>query len=163
MQKTILFILTTIFFAQVYSQNILEGKRVLWIGTSIPAHCTYPKNACENLGMTCRNHAIGASFLSIRPFSPDEEIETHTGYALSMSSAEKEELYQPWLQEGRITRHRLDVWKFSSYDQRIIQYLDPTTLCRPNTSGEGILLIGTPTTAALSSEHSTMSITVSKK
>ena len=128
MQKTILFILTTIFFAQVYSQNILEGKRVLWIGTSIPAHCTYPKNACENLGMTCRNHAIGASFLSIRPFSPDEEIETHTGYALSMSSAEKEELYQPWLQEGRITRHRLDVWKFSSYDQRIIQYLDSTDI-----------------------------------
>ena len=66
MHRTILFILTTFIFGQVYSQNILEGKRVLWIGTSIPAHCTYPKNACENLGMTCRNHAIGASFLSIR-------------------------------------------------------------------------------------------------
>ena len=128
MQRTILLILTAFFFGQVYSQSILEGKRVLWIGTSIPAHCTYPKNACEALGMTCRNHAIGASFLSIRPFSPDEEIETHTGYALSMSSDEKEELYKPWLQEGRITRHRLDVWKFSSYDQRIIQYLDSTDI-----------------------------------
>lgn len=128
MHRTILFILTTFIFGQVYSQNILEGKRVLWIGTSIPAHCTYPKNACEALGMTCRNHSIGASFLSIRPFSPDEEIEDHTGYALSMSSAEKEELYQPWLQEGHIDRHRLDVWKFSSYDRRIIEYLDSTDI-----------------------------------
>ena len=128
MLRTILFILATFIFGQVYSQNILEGKRVLWIGTSIPAHCTYPKNACEALGMTCRNHSIGASFLSIRPFSPDEEIEDHTGYALSMSSAEKEELYQPWLQEGRIDRHRLDVWKFSSYDRRIIEYLDSTDI-----------------------------------
>ena len=128
MHRTILFILTIFIFSQVYSQNILEGKRVLWVGTSIPTHCSYPKNACENLGMTCRNHSIGASFLSIRPFSPDEEIEIHTGYALSMSSAEKEELYQSWLQEGRIDRHRLDVWKFSSYDRRIIEYLDSTDI-----------------------------------
>ena len=128
MQRTILFILTIFFIGQVYSENILEGKRVLWTGTSIPAHCSYTKNACEALGMTCRNHSIGASFLSIRPFSPNEEIESHTGYALSMSSAEKEELYQPWLQEGRIDRHQLDVWKFSSYDQRIIEYLDSTDI-----------------------------------
>ena len=128
MQRTILFILTTFFFGQVYSQNILEGKRVLWIGTSIPTHCTYPKNSCEALGMTCLNHSIGASFLSIRPFSPDEEIENHTGYSLSMSSEEKEELYRPWLDEGRISRHQLDVWKFSSFDQRIIQYLDSTDI-----------------------------------
>lgn len=128
MHRTILFFLTTFIICQVYSQNILEDKRVLWVGTSIPAHCTYPKNACENLGMTCRNYSIGASFLSIRPFNTDEEIESHTGYALSMSSEEKEELYQPWLQEGRITRHQLDVWKFSSYDKRIIEYLDSTDI-----------------------------------
>ena len=115
-------------FSQTDTQSILEGKRVLWVGTSIPAHCTYPKNACDNLGMTCRNHSIGASFLSIRPFNPDEEIEDHTGYSLSMSSEEKEELYQPWLQEGRITRNQLDVWKFSSYDKRIIEYLDSTDI-----------------------------------
>ena len=128
MHRTILLILTTFIFSQVYSQNILEGKYVLWLGTSIPAHCTYPKNACEALGMTCRNHSIGASFISIRPFDPDEEIESHTGYALSMSSDEKEVLYQPWLQEGRITRHQLDVWRFSSYDKRIIEYLDSTDI-----------------------------------
>ena len=128
MQRTVFFILATFIFSQVYTQNLLEGKRVLWIGTSIPAHCSYPKNACESLGMTCRNHSIGASFLSIRPFNPDEEIESHTGYALSMSSDEKEELYHPWLEEGRITRHQLDVWKFSSYDSRIIEYLDSTDI-----------------------------------
>ena len=124
MQRTILFILTTFIFSQVYTQNILEGKRVLWVGTSIPTHCSYPFNACQNLAMLCMNHSIGASFLSIRPFSLEEEVQTYTGYSLSMTSDEKEELYQPWLQYGRINRHQLDVWKFTSYDNRIIPHLD---------------------------------------
>ena len=42
------------------------GKRVLWLGTSIPEGCSYPKAACEKLGMHCVNQALGSSFLAIR-------------------------------------------------------------------------------------------------
>lgn len=104
----------------VVTSQTLEGKRVLWLGTSIPAGCTYPKNACANLGMTCLNHSIGESFLAERTFTVPER---HSGFSLSMSMAEKDSAYRHLVEEGIIDKHTLDVWKFTSYDNRMIPFL----------------------------------------
>ena len=40
-----------------------DRKKVLWLGTSIPGGCTYPKVACEQNDMGCINKAVGSSFL----------------------------------------------------------------------------------------------------
>lgn len=100
----------------------LDSLHVLWIGTSIPAQCTYPKNACKSHGMHVLNRSIGSSFLSIRPFT--EEIHEYTGYSLSMTIAEKEELYRPWVNDSLIDEMLLDSWKYCSYENLIFSYLD---------------------------------------
>jgi len=39
----------------------LPVKAVLWVGTSIPQWCTYPVNACTNLGLKVSNTSISSS------------------------------------------------------------------------------------------------------
>lgn len=102
------------------NSQTLEGKKVLWLGTSIPAGCTYPKNSCANLGMECQNNAMGASFLAELVFT---EPKTHSGYSLSMSRSEKDSAYSHLVDAGIIEKHQLDVWKFTSYDNRMTPYL----------------------------------------
>lgn len=105
----------------IVRSQILDGKRVLWLGTSIPAGCTYPKNACANLGMECLNHAIGESFIAERIFTLPQP---HLGYSLAMSAEEKDSAYRHFVEEGMIDKHQLDVWKFTSYDNRMTPYLN---------------------------------------
>lgn len=104
----------------IVTSQTLEGKRVLWLGTSIPAGCTYPQNACANLGMTCLNHAIGESFVAERTFTVPAR---HSGFSLSMSMEEKDSAYRHLVEEGIIDKHQLDVWKFTSYDNRMLPFL----------------------------------------
>ena len=104
----------------VVDSQTLEGKRVLWLGTSIPAGCTYPQNACTNLGMTCLNHAIGESFVAERTFTVPAR---HSGLSLSMSMVEKDSAYAHLVEQGIIDKHQLDVWKFASYDNLILPFL----------------------------------------
>ncbi len=101
-----------------------DSIRILWLGTSIPAHCTYPRNACTTLGYTVRNRSIGSSFLAIRPQT--YEIQQYTGYSLTMTMDEKERLYRPWVNEGLISEALLTEWKYASYDNLILPALDST-------------------------------------
>ncbi len=101
-----------------------DSLRVLWTGTSIPAHCTYPKAAGSALGYSIRNHSIGSSFLTIRPHTDD--IQRYTGYSLTMTMAEKEELYRPWVNDSLISEALLSEWKYASYDNLILPSLDST-------------------------------------
>lgn len=119
MKKFILLHLS-LFFSLIINAQTLEGKKVLWLGTSIPAGCTYPRNACANLGMECQNNAMGASFLAESTFT---EKSTYTGYSLSMSIAEKDSAYKHFVEDGIIDKHQLDVWKFTSYENRMIPFL----------------------------------------
>lgn len=95
------------------------GKRVLWLGTSIPAGCTYPKKACEALGLKCTNRAVGASFICIHP--SEEPLYDHTGNSLSMTKREKEELYKPIEQEGKISRQRYEMWLDCSFEELVMK------------------------------------------
>ena len=108
------------------AQNLLQGKRVLWIGTSIPAHCTYPKHSANALGFSLNNRSVGASFITIRPFTGT--VHDHTGYSLSLTRAEKDSIYRPWVNEGIIDEHQLDVWKYTSYESLILSHLDTTDI-----------------------------------
>lgn len=111
---------TYIILCTTINAQTLQGKKVLWLGTSIPAECTYPQNACANLGMTCQNNAMGASFLAELPFTIPQE---HSGYSLSMSTSEKDSAYSHLVTTGIISQHRLNVWKFTSYDNRVTPFL----------------------------------------
>ncbi len=101
-----------------------DSLRVLWIGTSIPAHCTYPRHACQALGYSVRNRSIGSSFLSIRPHT--DQVQEYTGYSLTMTMSEKEELYRPWVNDSLIDEAMLTAWKYTSYDNLILSALDST-------------------------------------
>lgn len=118
--KNLLLLCTFLCACIAINSQSLEGKKVLWLGTSIPAGCTYPKNSCANLGMECQNNAIGASFLAELVFT---EPKTHSGYSLSMSRSEKDSAYRHMVDAGIIDKHMLDVWKFTSYDNRMTPYL----------------------------------------
>lgn len=104
------------------AQSVLQGKHVMWLGTSISQLASYPKQSCQNLGMTCLNHSVGASFVIIRPHH--QVLYDYSGYSLSMSVAEKEERYRPCVEDGTIDEHQLNTWKFTSYDRLIFDYID---------------------------------------
>lgn len=40
--------------------NIPENLNVLWIGTSIPAGCSYPVNACNHIKAKCTNNYLSS-------------------------------------------------------------------------------------------------------
>lgn len=104
------------------SPEAFAGKRVLWLGTSIPQGCTYPSHSTSALGMGCDNHGIGSSFLCWGRTEPP--FQRHSGYSLSMSAAEKEALYRPYVLDGTITQQQLDEWKWTSYESRILEGIE---------------------------------------
>lgn len=106
------------------AQSVLEGKRVLWLGTSVPSIASYPTRSCAALGMSSLNRAVGASFACIRVHHP--VLYEYSGYSLSMTRAEKEERYRPYVEDGTITEHQLDVWKYTSYETLVFDYIDTT-------------------------------------
>lgn len=103
------------------SATDLKDKTVLWIGTSIPAGCTYPKYACQALGMKCINKSIGASFLSAKAINPP--FTDYAGNSLMMSSEEKESICRPYVDEGELDSLLLETWKKRSYDQLLKPYI----------------------------------------
>ena len=60
-KKTITMAFFLLFSAIAVSGQEYGYHEVLWVGTSIPAGCPYPNNACRALGWDCYNVAIGAS------------------------------------------------------------------------------------------------------
>jgi len=114
---------------------VFDGKKILWMGTSIPAQCTYPQNACLDVGATVTNVALASS--CIRRQSSDG---TFTGmswqkycYSLSQTSAEKEFIIANWstIRTSLISDPPLTldasaqaIIRNSSYEVKLTPYLD---------------------------------------
>lgn len=99
----------------------LYPVRVLWLGTSIPAGCTYPAYACAQLGALCENQARGASFLTSRELVAPFEY-SH-GLSLTMTADEKEMICRTYVETGEIKASDLKDWKNASYDVRLLPYV----------------------------------------
>lgn len=97
------------------------GKRVLWLGTSIPEGCSYPKAACEKLGMHCVNQALGSSFLAIRTATAPSRYDL---LSLTMSEEEKKAAYGDYVERGIITLSDYARALKSGYDHRVLPYVE---------------------------------------
>jgi len=77
---------------------ILHGKKVLWMGTSIPFQCTYPANSCGEHGALLTNVSLSSSM--IRKQKEDGSFTgldwSHYTLSLSQTSAEKEYIIANW-------------------------------------------------------------------
>ena len=103
--------------------SINNTKKVLWIGTSIPAGSTYPVNSCKALGRECLNKAIGASHIILRGTETPEEKPAQD-LSLSKKVSEYESQYRPLIESGKLDEGTLNIWKNSSYENVILPYLD---------------------------------------
>lgn len=106
--------------------NIPENLNVLWIGTSIPAGCSYPVNACNHIKAKCTNNSIGASFLSI--YNMDDKGELYAGLSLTETIAEKEEKYRKLVNNKTISQATLDLFKKASFESNIIPIIKSTDI-----------------------------------
>lgn len=97
----------------------LQGKRVLWLGTSISACASYPKVATANLGMTCVNHSVAASYMYVPEVKPP--FVKSSGNSLTMSRDEKEAAFRPYVTDGTITQQQLYEWQWVSYEGRVMK------------------------------------------
>lgn len=95
--------------------------RVLWLGTSIPAGCTYPAYASQAIGMKCTNNAIPASFLCLPRL--EGGIMSHTGYSLTMTAEEMEQTFRPYVKSGKLKNATLKYWKSISYETLLLKEL----------------------------------------
>ena len=121
-------IITTITFLILFSTINVSGQEygyheVLWLGTSIPAYCPYPKKACQALGWDCYNMAIGASGIVLNEGFLDNGRD---GKDLAETIKEKETRYRPYADMGKMPKKYLNCLKNYSYESCIIPYLDGT-------------------------------------
>lgn len=98
-------------------------KTVLWLGTSIPAGCTYPDVSTRNLQMRCINKSVPSSFLSAWVKEQNFDVRC-SGLSLTMSCAEKETAFRPYVESGKLTEEQLDYWKSTSYDMLVQPYIN---------------------------------------
>jgi hypothetical protein len=89
---------------------------VLWIGTSIPAGCTYPINSCENLGYKCINNSIGSSGICLNQGFLGNGRD---GRDLSEKIAEKKARYKDY-----VSAKTLEDYYNMSYERVVLPYLD---------------------------------------
>jgi hypothetical protein len=97
------------------SVSYLPVKTMLWVGTSIPQWCTYPVNACANLGLKCINTSISSSGLCLN-FGVLNNV--RDGLDLCETIDEKKFRYQ-----GKVSAAMLDTYYNSSYERAILPYL----------------------------------------
>ncbi len=93
----------------------LPVKTVLWVGTSIPQWCTYPINACNNLGLKCINTSISSSGICLNVGVLNN---VRDGLDLCETIDEKKARYQ-----GKVSASVLDAYYNSSYERAILPYL----------------------------------------
>ena len=97
------------------SVNYLPVKTVLWVGTSIPQWCTYPINACNNLGLKCINTSISSSGVCLN-FGVLNNV--RDGLDLCETMEDKKARYQ-----GKVSAAVLEAYYNSSYERAILPYL----------------------------------------
>ena len=93
-------------FFLLFSAIVVSGQEygyheVLWVGTSIPAGCPYPNNACRALGWDCYNVAIGASGIVVNEGLLKNDRD---GKDLAETIKEKEERYSPYMNRGIMSK-----------------------------------------------------------
>ena len=101
----------------------LDGKWVLWLGTSIPAGGQYPERSCANVGAKCTNQALGASFIRLGDQNPSTSLasnnsDIHRVYSLVESQAEKVAIWS-----SKATPAQLEIAKNASYEVKLLPYL----------------------------------------
>lgn len=97
------------------SVSYLPVKTVLWVGTSIPQWCTYPVNACNNLGLKCINTSISSSGICLNSGVLNN---VRDGLDLCETIDEKRVRYQ-----GKASATVLESYYAASYERAIIPYL----------------------------------------
>ena len=133
--------------------KIDSKANVLWVGTSIPSGNivdgvanNYPKMVADALGFNLYNNSIGASFVTFYPnngivndesynWQKKADIKEHVGYCLSATKQDVENKFRPILERIKANdstmtdadiEHYIGVWKWASYEDRIIPYIDGT-------------------------------------
>lgn len=126
---------------------------VLWVGTSISSGNVvdgvpnnYPQMVADALGFKLYNNSIGASFVTFYPnngivndesyyWQNKSDIKEHVGYCLSATKQDVENKFRPILERIKANdssmtdadiEHYIGVWKWASYEDRIIPYIDGT-------------------------------------
>lgn len=118
----------TMAFFLLFSAIAVSGQEygyheVLWVGTSIPAGCPYPNNACRALGWDCYNVAIGASGIVVNEGLLKNDRD---GKDLAETIKEKEERYSPYMNKGMMSKILMSNFRSYSYESCVIPYLDGT-------------------------------------
>lgn len=103
----------------------LTGKKVLWLGTSIPDGGQYPERSCEMVGASCTNQALGASFIQYGEQNPTTPIASDSSDIQRLSSlietiAEKKAI---WLDTGMCTQEQWQYALDSSYETKLLPYM----------------------------------------
>ena len=95
----------------VHNSSNWKGKKVLWLGTSIPDYGLYPEIISKRLGFTLTNEALGASM-----------IRKNDIRSLSMT---QEEYQAEYITSGKYsyTQAEVDAFKLNSYEKKIMQNL----------------------------------------
>ena len=133
--------------------KINSKANVLWVGTSIPAGNVvdgvpnnYPQMVADALGFNLYNNSIGASFVTYYPnngivndesynWQKKADIKEYVGYCLSATKQDVEDKFRPILERIKANdstmtdddiEHYIGVWKWASYEDRIIPYIDGT-------------------------------------
>ena len=133
--------------------KINSKANVLWVGTSIPAGNivdgvpnNYPQMVADALGFNLYNNSIGASFVTYYPnngnvndesywWQKKADIKEYVGYCLSATKQDVEDKFRPILERIKANdstmtdddiEHYIGVWKWASYEDRIIPYIDGT-------------------------------------
>ena len=133
--------------------KINSKANVLWVGTSIPAGNivdgvanNYPQMVADALGFNLYNNSIGASFVTYYPnngivndesynWQKKADIKEYVGYCLSATKQDVENKFRPILERIKANdstmtdddiEHYIGVWKWASYEDRIIPYIDGT-------------------------------------
>lgn len=133
--------------------KIDSKANVLWVGTSIPAGNVvdgvpnnYPQMVADALGFNLYNNSIGASFVTFYPnnghvnddsynWQKKADIKEYVGYCLSATKQDVENKFRPILERIKANdstmtdddiEHYIGVWKWASYEDRIIPYIDGT-------------------------------------
>ena len=103
--------------------KVLDGGKVLWVGTSIPEGSTYPAMACMKIGAKCINKSVGSSSIRFMNEHPST-VTSSSGKHLTATVAEQEALYRQDVVAGKITEADLETIKGYSFERRIIPYID---------------------------------------
>jgi hypothetical protein len=122
-----------------YPTSKWSGKRILWLGTSIPKFAGYPEAACVQNNATCINNAIGGSAMRISlPNGTVNNVYWQAfAYSLGHSFAEKQAIIDNWStyyplfqanggQPAVLTQAQKDYIMSCSYENLLLPYLNGT-------------------------------------